>query len=113
MILCRAVNPPAGAVAMTAAVNPDAITELGFRFAFTPVVVGTAFLVLIAILYARMTGRRYPFRQFDDPNPHGTEDRQPFDRLGLSSAELTDILERSRQSFNLGVEDLARLIGAA
>jgi CBS domain-containing membrane protein len=113
MILCRAVHPPAGAVAMTAAMNPGAITELGFWFALTPVAIGTALLVLIAILYARVTGRRYPFRQFDDPNPHGTVDRQPFERLGLSSAELTNILERYRQSFNLGVEDLARLIGAA
>lgn len=113
MILCRAVHPPAGAVAMTAAMNPEAIAELGFWFALTPVAIGTALLVLIAILYARMTGRRYPFRQFNAPNPHGTEDRQPFERLGLSSAELTDILERYRQSFNLGVEDLARLIGAA
>lgn len=113
MILCRAVHPPAGAVAMTAAMNPDAIHQLGFRFALTPVAAGTALLVAIAIAYARATGRRYPFRQFDEPNPQGTTDRQPFERLGLSSEELTDILMRYRQSFNLGVEDLARLIGAA
>ncbi len=113
MILCRAVHPPAGAVAMTAAMNPDAIAELGFRFALTPVAAGTTLLVLIAILYARMTGRRYPFRQFDEPNRHGTTDRPPFERLGLTSQELTDILKQYRQSFNLGVEDLARLIGAA
>ncbi|SFQ16773.1 HPP family protein [Nitratireductor indicus] len=113
MILCRAVHPPAGAVAMTAAMNPDTIAELGFRFALTPVASGTTLLVLIAILYARMTGRRYPFRQFDEPNRHGTADRPPFERLGLTSEELTDILRRYRQSFNLGVEDLARLIGAA
>ncbi|MGK7651335.1 hypothetical protein ACSQ76_02540 [Roseovarius sp. B08] len=35
------------------------------------------------------------------------------ERLGLSEEELTNILERYSQSFNLGVEDLARLIGAA
>lgn len=112
-ILCRAVHPPAGAVAMTAAMSPDAVAHLGFWFALTPIAFGTIALVLLATLYARLTGRRYPFRQFDDPSTHGTADRNPTVRLGLSEEELTGILERYRQSFNLGVEDLARLIGAA
>lgn len=107
-ILCRAVHPPAGAVAMTAAMSPGAIEELGFRFALAPVAVGTLALVVVAAAYARLTGRHYPFRQFDDP-----ADGAPEDRLGLSEDELTAILDRYRQSFNLGVEDLARLVGAA
>ena len=112
-MLCRAVHPPAGAVAMTAALSPDAIAHLGFWFAIAPIGVGTVALVLVATIYARLTGRRYPFRQFDDPSQHGTGDRNPTERLGLSEEELTNILERYSQSFNLGVEDLARLIGAA
>ena len=111
--LCRALHPPAGAVAMTAAMSPDAVRELGFMFAVMPIGIGTLILVLIAVAYGRMTGRHYPFRQFDEPNSHGTQDREPMERLGLSEAELTDILDRYKQSFNLGVEDLARLIGAA
>ncbi|OWU68245.1 CBS-domain-containing membrane protein [Roseovarius sp. 22II1-1F6A] len=112
-ILCRAVHPPAGAVAMTAAMSPEAVDQLGFWFALTPVASGTVVLVVIATVYARLTGRHYPFRQFDEPNRHGTGDAEPMERLGLTGQELTSILERYRQSFNLGVEDLARLIGAA
>lgn len=112
-ILCRALHPPAGAVAMTAAMSPDTIAEMGFWFALAPIALGTTALVLLATVYARLTGRHYPFRQFDDPSKHGTEDRNPTERLGLSEEELTGILERYSQSFNLGVEDLARLIGAA
>jgi CBS domain-containing membrane protein len=112
-ILCRALHPPAGAVAMTAAMSPDAIAELGFWFALTPIALGTTALVMLAAAYARLTGRKYPFRQFDDPNKHGTGDRNPTERLGLSEKELAGILERYSQSFNLGVEDLARLISAA
>ncbi|SMC40272.1 HPP family protein [Primorskyibacter flagellatus] len=112
-ILCRALHPPAGAVAMTVAMSPDAVDELGFMFALTPIALGTVLLVLIAIAYGRLTGRHYPFRQFDDPNTHGTSDPEPMERLGLSEEELTNLLNRYRQSFNLGVEDLARLIGAA
>ncbi len=112
-ILCRALHPPAGAVAMTAAMSPDAIDELGFMFALTPIAIGTVLLVLVAIVYGRLTGRHYPFRQFDEPNAHGTTDPGPMERLGLSEDELNDILDRYRQSFNLGTEDLARLLGAA
>jgi CBS domain-containing membrane protein len=112
-ILCRAVHPPSGAVAMTAALSPDTIAHLGFWFALAPIAIGTTILVFLAIIYARITGRHYPFRQFDDPNKHKTEDRDPSERLGLSEQELASILEHYRQSFNLGIEDLARLIGAA
>lgn len=111
--MLRAVHPPAGAVAMTIAMSPETVEHLGFWFALAPIATGTASLVLIAMAYARLTGRRYPFRQFDQPNRHGTADRIAVERLGLSEAELSDILQRYRQSFNLGVEDLARLIGAA
>lgn len=113
MILIRALHPPGGAVAMTAAMSPDAIQELGFWFVLCPVALGTVMLVCVAMIYARLTGRRYPFRQFEDQNAHGTDDHVPTERLGLSKDELTDILAQYRQSLNLGVEDLARLIAAA
>lgn len=110
MILTRAVHPPGGAVAMTAALSPDIIHEMGFRFVLGPVALGTITLVLIAIAYARMTGRHYPLRPFADK---GQQDPPPTERIGLSEEELTGILQNYRQSLNLGVEDLARLIGAA
>jgi len=106
MVLVRAVHPPAGAVAMTAALSPDAVDALGFRFALVPVAVGTVLLVLLAAAYGRMTGRHYPLRQFDAAPP-------PAERLGLSEDELSGILQHYRQTLNLGVADLARLIGAA
>lgn len=113
MIGLRAVHPPAGAVAMTAAMNPEAIRQLGFWFVLAPVTLGTVLLVALAVVYARLTGRHYPLRQFDDPGPHGTADPPAVERLGLTEAELEGILQSYRQSLNLGVEDLARLIGAA
>lgn len=113
MIPLRAVHPPAGAVAMTAAMNPEAIRALGFHFVLAPVALGTVALVAIGILYARATGRHYPLRQFDAAGAHGTTDPPAIERLGLSQDELAQILQNYRQSLNLGVEDLARLIGAA
>ncbi|MGW0037681.1 HPP family protein [Gordonia sp. NPDC003376] len=106
MIACRAVHPPAGAVALTAALSPDTVHALGFRFALAPVAVGVCLLVVVAAVYGRATRRHYPFRQF-------AEEPRPTERLGLTEDELTGILARYRQSLNLGVADLARLIGAA
>lgn len=112
-ILCRALHPPAGAVAMTAAMSPDAIADLGFRFALAPVATGTVLLVVLAAIYARLTGRHYPMRQVDDLNVNRTGDPSPSSREGLSEAQLNSLLERYRQNFNLGAGDLARLVGAA
>lgn len=109
----RAVHPPAGGVAMAAALHPEEIFPLGFWFVLTPIGLGAVSLVAIGAVYARATGRKYPFRQYDGPGRAGTQDRDPSDRVGLSEEQLTSILERYRQSFNLGTEDLARLIGAA
>ncbi|GGA09654.1 HPP family protein [Neptunicoccus cionae] len=113
MMVTRSVHPPGGAVAMTAALNPEVILETGFFFALSPVALGTAVLVLGAMIYAPLTKRHYPFRQFDDSNERGTQDPPAAERLGLSEDDLTAILQQYRQSLNLGVEDLARLIGAA
>ncbi|AYF03522.1 CBS domain-containing protein (plasmid) [Paracoccus yeei] len=112
-IMLRAVHPPAGAVAMTAALNPEPIEKLGFGFVLAPVLTGTLILVGMAMIYARLTGRHYPLRQFDEPGPAGTADHPAPERLGLAREELEEILRNYRQSLNLGVEDLARLIGAA
>lgn len=113
MILARALHPPGGAVALTAALSPEAMQHLGLWFVLAPVLLGSGLLVGLAVIWAQATGRHYPFRQFAAPNAHGTSDPPPPERLGLTEAELTAILDRYRQSLNLGVEDLARLIAAA
>ncbi|MFL9503786.1 HPP family protein [Rhodopseudomonas palustris] len=113
MHLARALHPPGGAVALMVALSPDLIARLGFGFVLVPVLAGTAALIAVAAVYARATGRRYPFRQPAEMNTQGTSDPPPTDRLGVSRDELAALLLEFRQSANIGVEDLARLIGAA
>ncbi|MFT3973750.1 MAG: HPP family protein [Amaricoccus sp.] len=113
MGLTRSLHPPGGAVALTVALNPAVIGEVGFRFALAPVTLGTAALVIASIVYTRATGRKYPFRQIDASSPQGTADRPAMERVGLSEAELRGLLTEFRQSTNLGVEDLARLVVGA
>ena len=113
MALARATHPPGGAVALTIALAAAHGTPPGWSFALLPVASGTALLVAAGAVWARLTGRRYPFRQFGEANANRTHDRAPPERLGLDRDDLTGILARYRQSLNLGVEDLARLIAAA
>lgn len=108
MLLARALHPPGGAVAMTAALSPEAVRELGLWFALAPVAVGTVALVATGVVHARLTGRHYPMRHSGAP-----ADPVPSARIGLNESELEAILRNYRQSLNLGTEDLARLIGAA
>ena len=113
MHLCRALHPPGGAVALATVLAPQAAQELGFFYVFAPVALGTLALVPVAALAAALTGRRYPFRQPSQPGPQGTSDPRPLERLGVSRDELAGLLQDFRQSANIGVEDLARLISAA
>lgn len=113
MSLARALHPPGGAVAMTAALNPEAIHVLGFKFVLAPIAAGTLTLILLAIAFNRATGRVYPLRQIAALGPHGTKDPAPEERIGLDAGDLAEILAQYRQSANLGAEDLARLIAAA
>ncbi|MFD2843246.1 CBS domain-containing protein [Paracoccus cavernae] len=79
----------------------------------SPVMLGTAILSLLAVPYARATGRRYPFRQADTPHVPEMDEEPQRDPLGLTREELGDLLADFRQTQNIGVEDLARLIAAA
>lgn len=113
MMLARAMHPPGGAIALLIALTPAVVVRHGYGFALHPVALDSGLLVLLATLFNRTTGRKYPFRQPPAESPHGTHDAVPDRRLGLSADDLGRILSDMRLAANIGVEDLARLIGAA
>ncbi len=109
MMLVRALHPPGGAVALLTALDPAPALETGVLFALAPVGLTTASLVLAAVAYNRVTGRTYPFRQPASGDTAG----DPVPRLGLTSGQLEELLERFNQSTNVGVADLGRMLAAA
>ena len=109
MMLARALHPPGGAVAFLVATGMPG----GWAEALPVVVVGSAALVLGGVAWNRQVGRHYPLRQVAEPGLHGTTDASPAARIGLDPAELEAILQDYRQTANIGVVDLARLVGAA
>ncbi len=88
MMLFRALHPPGGAVALLAALDPAPVVEAGPLFAFVPVGLLTASLVIAGIAYNRATGRVYPFRHVEPVK------ESPALRLGLSTKQLGKLLIR-------------------
>lgn len=106
MILARALHPPGGAVAYLVAMGMPG----GWTVALPTMVIGSVSLVLAGLVWNRLAGRHYPFRQMAAA---GESDPSPEARIGLDPVELEAILRDYRQAANLGVADLARLVGAA
>ncbi|MBY9067275.1 HPP family protein [Hyphomonas sp. WL0036] len=113
MAMLRAMHPPGAAVALATVLSEQMVHDLGYSFALAPVLLDTSLLVVLAIVWNRLTGRVYPFRQPGEANTHGTRDRPPQSRLGLSPEALAGILERYRLSANIGTEDFGRLLAEA
>ncbi|WP_050526975.1 HPP family protein [Pseudorhodobacter aquimaris] len=111
MMLLRATHPPAAGVALGAVLTADAVREAGFSYVFSPVLLDTVLLLAVAVVYNRMTGRVYPFRQPVDHGPRTVEGAGL--RPMIKSADLSSILQRLRLDVNIGPADLARLIDAA
>lgn len=108
MAVGRAMHPPGGAVALYVALAaPDS-----WGFVLSPVLVGSAALVITGVAWNRVTGRSYPFRQ-PAPSAHGTTDLAPERRHLPLPGALAELLSRLRLETNIGVEDLTRLITAA
>ena len=108
MATARAMHPPGGAIALFTALT----APTDWNFAASPVLAGSAVLVMFGVVWAHSTGRAYPFRQ-PAPSPHGTTDQTPARRHLPPPGALADLLSRLRLEANIGVEDLTRLITAA
>lgn len=109
MAMLRALHPPGAAVALATALGGAA----GYGFVLAPVLLDSLLLVLAGILYNRVTGRKYPFRQRGAENIHRTADPVAQRRLGLSNEDLAELLGRFNLSANIGAEDFGRVLAAA
>lgn len=113
MAVLRAIHPPGAAVALATVLSTPEGGAHGFGFVLSPVLLDTALLVGVAILYNRATGRKYPFRLPAAEGRHATADTDPERRLGLSGADLAAVLDRFNLSANIGAEDFGRVLAAA
>jgi CBS domain-containing membrane protein len=113
MFLARCLHPPGGAVALTAVLAGPAVHAAGYEFAFVQVGLNTALMVIAALAYNNLTGRRYPHTQQSGMQPvHDTRDPVPTERVGFTRADLDAVLKSYGQVLDVSRDDLESIIVA-
>jgi CBS domain-containing membrane protein len=111
MFLLRCLHPPSGAVALTTVLGGPAVHAAGFGFAFVPVGLNSALIVLVALIYNNLTGRRYPHTQQSMlSNVHATRDPVPTARIGFTKEDLDAALARYGQVLDISRDDLEEIL---
>jgi CBS domain-containing membrane protein len=111
MFLLRCLHPPSGAVALTTVLGGPAVHAAGFGFAFVPVCLNSALIVLVALIFNNLTGRRYPHTQQSMlQNVHATRDPVPTARIGFTKEDMDAALARYGQVLDISRDDLEAIL---
>ncbi|PWF42446.1 HPP family protein [Massilia glaciei] len=111
MFSLRCLHPPGGAVALTVVLAGPAVHDAGFGFAVFPIGLNAVLMVLAALLFNNLTGRRYPHpQQSVMQNVHETKDVVATARVGFSSEDLDVVLKRYGQVLDVSRGDLEDII---
>ncbi|ATE62320.1 HPP family protein [Thauera sinica] len=114
MFQLRCLHPPGGAVALTSVLGGPAVDAMGYGFALWPVAVNSACMLLTALAFNNLWRRRYPHRPapLPPPQPHGTADRPPSERVGITHEDFDAVLKEHSEQLDIGIEDLEDLLHA-
>ncbi|KTE31623.1 hypothetical protein ATE62_19720 [Sphingopyxis sp. HIX] len=107
MSLLRCLHPPGGAVALSAVLGWSTFGSHVVDF-LVPVVINSAVLVAIGILFHRFSGHSYPHRA------RAIEGKPPVPApVGVQMADIDAALEDFGETFDISREDLALLLERA
>jgi CBS domain-containing membrane protein len=109
MSFTRSLHPPGGAAALTSIIGGPAVTNLGYAFPFVPVALNCILLVLLGLLFHRISGRAYPHTQ-PLATPRHTADISPELRGGFRQEDIDRALEAFHETFDISTDDLDRLL---
>jgi CBS domain-containing membrane protein len=110
MFALRCLHPPGGAVALTAVLGGPAIHDLGYAFVLWPVAVDSVLMLLLALAFNNMAGRRYPHHGAPRPHPHDTRDRLPTQRAGPTREDLDAAIASFGEVLDIDRDDLEDLV---
>lgn len=109
MLALRCLHPPGGAVALTAVLGSPSVQLLGYGFAFWPVGINSAFMLLLALLFNNLSGHRYPHRGGAGGRARGTRDPAPSLRGSLKE-DLDLALASFGERLDIDREDLEEIV---
>lgn len=101
MSMLRCLHPPGGASALTAVIGSGAIHAAGYSFALVPVALNSVSLVVVGLLFHRLSRHSYPHRPAPAPD------------AGLHMADIDAALEDMHEDFDIAREDLDALLSRA
>jgi CBS domain-containing membrane protein len=111
MFMLRCIHPPSGAVALTMVLGGPVVHAAGYSFVFTPVMLNSVVIALLALFYNNAVGRRYPHSpQMAPPSPAPKASEAPTKTsLGFSAEELDAVLKNYNQVLDISREDLENI----
>lgn len=111
MSLTRCLHPPGGAAALTAVIGGPAVIKAGFLFAFVPIALNSVLLVVLGVIFHKLTRRIYPHAALaSTTNEHKTKDRPAALRVGVQSADIDAALAKTGETYDIDRQDLDRLL---
>lgn len=110
MFALRCLHPPGGAVALTAVLGGPEIHQLGYDFVLWPVAVDSVLMLLLALVFNNLAGRRYPHHGGAHIRPHATRDRLPTERAGPTPEDLDAALASFGEVLDIDRNDLEDLV---
>lgn len=109
MSLLRCLHPPGGAAALTAVIGGPAIHAAGYTFAFAPVGLNSIALLVMAIVFHRISGHSYPHRPALQPK----ERTAIREAAGFHAEDIDKALADLPDTFDISREDLDLLLSRA
>ncbi|HKS15634.1 MAG TPA: HPP family protein [Pseudomonas sp.] len=111
MCVLRCLHPPGGGVAASAVLADPGLVSLGDHL-LQPILLNALILVVVGIVYNRLTGVRYPKLAAPRKDLHHTHDPLPGTRVGISGEDLDQALEGIGEFVDVSRDELERIIEA-
>ena len=110
MMSLRCLHPPSGAVAMTAVLGGPAVSALGYHFVIWPVAVNSVLMLLVAILFNNLIGRRYPHQAITTDHKASVSNPRPSERIGITSQDIEEVIAARTELLDISTGDLKELM---
>lgn len=109
MCLLRCLHPPGAALAVSLALADPSLASMGMQV-IEPVLLNALCLLLVAVVYNRLTGVRYPKIVAPRKDLHHTQDAPVSERVGVSAGDLDLALDELGEFVDVTRDDLERII---
>ena len=110
MSFTRCLHPPGGAAALTVIIGGSAVTSAGFLYPFVPIGVNSVLLVVLGVVFHKLTRRSYPHKPVATVNMHQTADPPANQRTGFRPEDVDAAFADMDQTFDIHRGDLDALL---